>query len=92
MYLCDRADREGKCYPSIRTIARELNLSRRTVERAISDLERAEFLKKEQRWRENGGRSSLLFTVQCRPPPEKDVLPDCMLGRAHPDSREGNTG
>lgn len=73
MYLQDRADTEGKCYPSIGTIARELNLSRRTVERAIADLVQAGLLEKEQRWRENGGRSSLLYTIRYRPPPDKRV-------------------
>lgn len=57
MYLKDRSNREGQCYPAIGTIARELQLSRRTVERAG-------FLEKEQRWRENGGRSSLLYTLK----------------------------
>lgn len=74
MYLQDRADTEGKCYPSIGTIARELNLSRRTVERAIADLVQAGLLEKEQRWRENGGRSSLLYTIRCRPPPGTDSI------------------
>lgn len=32
-------------------------------ERAINDLIRAVLLTKDQRWRENGGRSSLLFTL-----------------------------
>ncbi|MGN0332503.1 MAG: helix-turn-helix domain-containing protein [Lachnospiraceae bacterium] len=64
MYLKDRCNQENQCYPAIGTIARELNLSRRTVERAIADLERAGLLTKEQRWRENGGRSSLLFTLK----------------------------
>lgn len=64
MYLKDRCNKENQCYPSIGTIARELQLSRRTVERAIADLERAGLLTKEQRWRENGGRSSLLFTLK----------------------------
>lgn len=63
MYLIDRCNAEGQCYPAIGTIARELNLSRRTVERAIQDLEKAGLLQKEQRWRENGGRSSLLYTL-----------------------------
>ena len=63
MYLKDRCNAEGQGYPAIGTIARELNLSRRTVERAIQDLEKAGLLKKEQRWRENGGRSSLLYTL-----------------------------
>ncbi|MFR5632382.1 MAG: helix-turn-helix domain-containing protein [Monoglobales bacterium] len=64
MYLKDRCNKENQCYPSIGTIASELRLSRRTVERAITDLERAGLLTKEQRWRENGGRSSLLFTLR----------------------------
>lgn len=63
MYLKDRCNAEGQCYPAIGTIARELNLSRRTVERAIQDLEKAGLLQKEQRWTENGGRSSLLYTL-----------------------------
>lgn len=64
MYLKDRCNKENQCYPFIGTIASELRLSRRTVERAITDLERAGLLTKEQRWRENGGRSSLLFTLR----------------------------
>lgn len=64
MYLKDRCNKDNQCYPAIGTIARELQLSRRTVERAIADLVQAGFLKKEQRWRENGGRSSLLYTLK----------------------------
>lgn len=64
MYLKDRSDKDGKCWPAIGTIARELCLSRRTVERAIADLEKAGRLTKEQRWRENGGKSSLLYTLK----------------------------
>ena len=66
MYLKDRSNKEGQCYPSIGTVARELQLSRRTVERAIDDLVKAGLVTKEQRWRENGGRSSLLFTLKGR--------------------------
>lgn len=64
MYLKDRCNQNNQCYPAIGTIARELQLSRRTVERAIADLEQAGLLMKEQRWRENGGRSSLLYTLK----------------------------
>lgn len=63
LYLKDRADQEGTCYPAIGTIAKELHLSASTVKRAISDLERNGFIRKKQRWRENGGRSSLLFEI-----------------------------
>ncbi len=64
MYLRDRADRDGRCYPAIGTIAKELKFSRSTVKRAIADLEKTGHLQKEQRWRENGGRSSLLYTLK----------------------------
>lgn len=64
MYLKDRCNKNNQCYPAIGTIARELQLSRRTVERGIADLVQAGLLEKEQRWRENGGRSSLLYTLK----------------------------
>ena len=64
MYLRDRADKNGRCYPAIPTIARDLKLSRSTVKRAIADLEKAGRLSREQRWRENGGKSSNLYHVR----------------------------
>ncbi len=64
MYLSDRSGKEGKCYPAIGTIARELKLSRSTVKRAITDLEKNGYLRKEQRWRENGGKSSNMYYVK----------------------------
>lgn len=63
LYLKDRANKEGTCYPAIGTIARELHLSVSTVKRAISDLEENGFIRKKQRWRDNGGRSRLLFKI-----------------------------
>lgn len=63
LYLETRADRERTCYPAIGTIARELHLSVSTVKRAIHDLECAGFIQKKQRWRENGGKSSLLYEI-----------------------------
>ena len=63
MYLRDRADKDGKCYPAIGTIAKELKLSRSTVKRAVADLEKNGHLRKEQRWRENGGKSSCMYFV-----------------------------
>ena len=63
LYLQDRANAEKTCYPAIGTIARELHLSVSTVKRAIHDLECAGFIQKKQRWRENGGKSSLLYEI-----------------------------
>lgn len=64
MYLRDRADRDGKCYPAIGTIARELKLSKSTVKRAIIDLQKSGHLCKEPRWRVNGGKSSNLYRIR----------------------------
>ena len=64
MYLHDRADRNGVCYPSIQTISKELKLSPSTVKRAINDLVKSGYLTTEQRYRESGAKSSLLFYVK----------------------------
>ena len=63
LYLESRANKGRTCYPAIGTIARELHLSVSTVKRAITDLEREGFLRKKQRWRENGGRCCLLYEL-----------------------------
>ena len=46
MYLRDRSDAEGKCWPGIKTIASDMKLSRSTVKRALHDLEQRGYLKK----------------------------------------------
>ena len=61
IYLADRANKDGKCWPAIPTIAKELKLSQSTVRRALQDLRKAGLLKTEQRYRAKGGKSSLLF-------------------------------
>ena len=63
MYLEDHADSEGKCWPGIRTIAKELGLSQSTVKRALDELYKAELVSKEHRWRENGSLSSNLYRL-----------------------------
>ena len=62
-YLCERANKEGKCWPAVPTIAREIKLSEKTVRRAILDLCKAKVVETEQRYRTKGGKSSLLFRV-----------------------------
>ena len=39
MYLKHRANTEGRCWPSVRTIAKDLSLSRATVQRALRELQ-----------------------------------------------------
>jgi DNA-binding MarR family transcriptional regulator len=68
MYLRDRADKDGKCYPAIGTIARELKLSRSTVKRTLADLGKSGYLRREPRWRENGGKSSNFYFLKSELP------------------------
>lgn len=63
MYLKDHADREGKCWPGIRTIAAELHLSRSSVKRALDELCKEGLISKEHRWRENGSLTSNLYRI-----------------------------
>lgn len=64
MYLRDRADGQNKCWPGINAIAADLHLSRSTVKRAIADLEKAGYLQKGHRHRDNGSSTSNLYTVK----------------------------
>ncbi len=62
-HINDRANKDGKCWPAIPTIARELKLSESTVRRAIEDLIKEGLITTEQRYLGSGGKSSLLYTL-----------------------------
>ena len=62
LYLRGRANKEGQC--SLHTVARDLKLSVRTVQRGIADLKQAGYLGTEQRYRQSGAKGSLLFTMR----------------------------
>lgn len=64
VYLRDRSDREGTCWPGVKTVARELKLSTRTVQRAIRDLETAGLVTRQERFRENGSHTSNLYIIK----------------------------
>lgn len=63
LYLSARANKDGVCWPAISTITKDLRLSKSTVHRAINDLRKARLIRTEQRYRENGGNSSLCYTL-----------------------------
>lgn len=63
IYLHDRANKEGQSWYAIGTIAKDLNLSRSTVKRAIQDLIRLGWVEKRARYRENGGCTSNLYKL-----------------------------
>ena len=64
IYLSDRADKQQECFPAIPTIAKELKLSESTVRRALRDLRKAKLIETEQRYREKGGTSTLLYRLK----------------------------
>lgn len=63
IYLKSRANKEGVCWPGVRTIAAELNLSRTTVQRALRDLKEGGWISAEPRYRENGSNSSNCYRI-----------------------------
>lgn len=63
MYLKDHTDKQGRCWPGIKTIAAELDMSRSTVKRALDDLCKEGLISKEPRWRENGSYTSNLYKI-----------------------------
>ena len=64
IYLSDRVDKQQECFPAIPTIAKELKLSESTVRRALRDLRKAKLIETEQRYREKGGTSTLLYRLK----------------------------
>lgn len=64
LYLERRADKDGKCFPSIRRIASDLSVSTRTVQKAIRELEKNGFVKVEERYRENKGNTSNMYFLK----------------------------
>lgn len=63
MYLVQRANSDGQCWPSERRIAMDLSMSKSTVKRAVTDLVKSGYIRTEQRYRKSGAKSSLLYTV-----------------------------
>ena len=63
MYLKDRTNKEGICWPAIRTMAKDLHLSRSTVQRALRELDSTGWIAKELRFRENGSSTSNCYRL-----------------------------
>lgn len=64
MYLKDRSDIKGTCWPSIKNIGKDLHVSQSTVKRALNELEKAGYITRQHRYRENGSYTSNLYTIQ----------------------------
>ena len=64
MYLKSMSASKGECWPGIKTIAANLSMSKSTVKRALADLERHGYIKKESRHRDNGSFTSNLYRMK----------------------------
>ena len=64
LYLLERVNRAGStCFPSIKTISRDANLSESSVKRSLNELLERNYIAKEHRFRSNGGKSSNLYHI-----------------------------
>lgn len=63
-YLVERSDKDGKCWPALKTISRDTYMSKRTVQRAIQDLLQCELVTKEKRYRVNGSHTSNIYVLK----------------------------
>lgn len=66
-YLINRANTEGTCFPSVKTIASDCGVSERTIQRTMKVLLEEGFVIKKNRYRDNGGQSSNLYKLQIEP-------------------------
>lgn len=63
-YLINRANSEGTCFPSVKTIVNDCGISTRTVQRTMLILMDAGFIIRDNHFRENGGQRSNLYTLK----------------------------
>mgnify|MGYP002572650581 FL=1 len=64
VYLHDRANKDGKSWYAIATMAKDLSISRSTIKRALAELIRQGRVEKQVRFRENGGCSSNYYQLK----------------------------
>ncbi|EOR25257.1 putative transcriptional regulator [Clostridium sartagoforme AAU1] len=62
-YLINRANAEGTCFPSVKTIASDCGVTERTIQRTMKILMEEGFVAKEERYRDNGGQTSNLYKL-----------------------------
>ena len=75
IYLLDRANKDGECWPAIPTMSKELKLSQSTIRRALHDLRKEGLIETEQRYRKKGGKSSLLYKLKHQKGQKNITLP-----------------
>lgn len=102
MKLADAADDDDFCFPSVPVVAAKSSVSERTAQRILHDLTHDGYIVVEQRFRENGARTSNgyrlrvgWYPVNLAPAPVTDDTPPVTPvsgGRCHPCHHPGDTG
>lgn len=62
-YIRERAGKKNYCWPSIATIADDIGMSSSTVKIGLADLKKQGFIQIENRYRDNGGKTSNLYRI-----------------------------
>lgn len=63
IYLKKFADSNAQCFPSVKTLAKLTKISAGTVKKTLAELEKKGVIKKENRHRSDGGKTSNLYTL-----------------------------
>ena len=76
--LIYHADKDGFCFPSVKTIAAECGYGISTVKRALNDLCEAGYIEKTARFdkRKNGGQTSNLYSLTGNADTIEETAPD----------------
>ena len=86
LWLCFHSNQDGECFPSIETLAREANVSRRQVFRSLSELEVVKVIEKSIRFNDKKQQQTSLYTITVN-----DGEGDCMApGGCLPDTPGGD--
>lgn len=67
LYLCRCADSQAMSFPSKSTMMRHCSMGRTSVGNALRELEKAQLLKRESRYRENMSQTSNRYTIYPEP-------------------------
>lgn len=62
-YLAFRSNKENRCFPALKTIARECSFSVSSVQRGLRELLDAGFIRKKHNYRENGSQTSNIYEL-----------------------------
>jgi len=62
-YLAFRSNREHRCFPALKTIAKECSMSVSTIQRALRELLDGGYIRKAHNYRPNGSQTSNIYEM-----------------------------